>query len=194
MSEKRDLKKDLEICEKATPGPWTQGFNNAGQRSRNVRYDGIGCICSCSQDYGPKTKESIANATFIAAAREGWPEAVNRAITAESQIATLTEENDIQRQAIQNLSAQVVGLTDCLLSFPFKQHNPECGCPECQWLGKREKFLKEPDPGAEIRERLAKLEKVAEAAQAVCGLGWTDNYSTMVPLKQALASLKGGIK
>ena len=43
-----------------------------------------------------------------------WHELERECKELREQVASLTEENDIQRQAIQNLSAQVVTLRDCL--------------------------------------------------------------------------------
>lgn len=59
----RDLKADLEICEKATPGPWEELNDNP-----------------IDTYWAEKHPEDFA---FIAAAREGWPEAIERAIAAE---------------------------------------------------------------------------------------------------------------
>ena len=52
---KRDLKADLEICNKATPGPWRAGESFVEDNMR-----------------------------FVAQAREGWPHAIERALKAEA--------------------------------------------------------------------------------------------------------------
>jgi hypothetical protein len=123
---------------------------------------------------------------------DAWLEAISRAIEAEDKVATLTEENDLQRQAIQNLSAQVAELRDCLLSYPFKPHNPECGCPECQWLKKREKLLASSDPGEKI---MAVVEAVKYAlAQEIRPEGrLVIDWTGVSILKQALADLEGSL-
>lgn len=78
---KRDLKADLELCNKATEGPW-------------------------EHKYGPEFSEIYANdsntplavvghnphdANFIVHAREGWPHAIERAIKAEELNRELVE-------------------------------------------------------------------------------------------------------
>ena len=59
-SQARDLMADLEICNRATRGPWDI-YN-------------------------------INNAEFIAAAREGWPHAIERAIKAEEDLIKTEDE------------------------------------------------------------------------------------------------------
>ena len=72
----RDLQKDLELCEKATEGPWEIMVRDGviiipGIVSGANGYSGY---------YDPPEKE---DAEFIAAAREGWPYAIERALKAE---------------------------------------------------------------------------------------------------------------
>jgi hypothetical protein len=57
------------------------------------------------------------DARFIAAARKGWPHAIERAIKAEAELAgpkeinaRLREENDLQRASIQELSRKIAGM------------------------------------------------------------------------------------
>ena len=78
----RDLKADLEICNKATPGPWN-GEENTGVEP--VFETGCGC---CTE-----STLSKEDAEFIAEAREGWPHAIERAIKAEAEVERLTAEN-----------------------------------------------------------------------------------------------------
>lgn len=76
----RNLHGDLAICEAATPGPWKvrrqspNGLQNVGTRQ------------------GRMTAQTFeqGDATFIAEAREGWPEAIRRAIAAETEVERLT--------------------------------------------------------------------------------------------------------
>ena len=150
---------------------------------------------------------------------------INRAIEAEEKAAYLTEENDIQRQAIQNLSSQVVELRDVLNDiYPdiaghvilLKYAGEEKAANDWNIVAtKIFKAIDSPAPGAEIRERLAKLEKFAESAQAYCkavdafdkaeadiALGEIDNDYHLFcagdvgvkrqELDEALASLKDG--
>jgi len=69
----RDLLKDLEICKKATPGPWVIAEEPEGSRFFSVIHGTAGVSFSGNR----------ADNNFIAAAREGWPEAIERAIAAE---------------------------------------------------------------------------------------------------------------
>ena len=75
----RDLKADLEICEKATPGPWE--LTVKGNSVKSYAIDGI---CHGMKIHGK-------DAFFVAEAREGWPEAIRRAIKAEAQAAAMRE-------------------------------------------------------------------------------------------------------
>ena len=99
--EKRDLKADLELCNKATPGPW-------------IKDERVGCVAvypesageiNCMEESAGKRifykggvrvddergifkhwtvkEQDIHDAEFIAQAREGWPHAIERAIEAE---------------------------------------------------------------------------------------------------------------
>jgi len=84
----------------------------------------------------------------------------------------LQEENDLQRDSIQQLSAQVAGLQKALKTAIYElglwhdsgPRKRECGgCWTCkQIIPSLEKVLTSPDPGAEIRERLLEAETHAE--------------------------------
>ena len=168
----RDLQADLELCKKATPGPWKNIQDEDPNDVRVCQIENNICICCLAlmgnYDYekGEWFKEDEEqwenDANFIAEAREGWPEAIERAIKAEdfiekhqlgitfqeienlresvrccascetkaenrsrgngvlvptnklknmhNVIAHLTEENDLQRASIQELSKQVAKL------------------------------------------------------------------------------------
>ena len=82
----RDLQKDLELCNEATKGPWYVGAKENGPNRliANVSYFGFGKIYTRGQDANPG-----ADIMFIAAAREGWPEAIKRAMKAEAQVKEL---------------------------------------------------------------------------------------------------------
>jgi hypothetical protein len=79
----RDLKKDLELCNKATKGPWyTGGIDGVPNRLiATTSFFGGGKVYTRGQDASPG-----ADAEFIAAAREGWPEAIERAMRAEKAL------------------------------------------------------------------------------------------------------------
>lgn len=83
---KRDLHADLAICEAATAGPWET--SGCGSWSVETRISGI-----TGEVY------EDADATLIAEAREGWPEAIRRAIEAEGT-------NDLLRQQFADLSKE----------------------------------------------------------------------------------------
>ncbi|MCM3784372.1 hypothetical protein M3231_15415 [Neobacillus mesonae] len=92
---KRNLHADLALCEAATPGPWWFDRYDA---------DDVGSIeyLNCTRavmDFGtvgdfpedtlaghPPSEEDLA---FIIGAREGWPEAIRRAIEAEAEVERL---------------------------------------------------------------------------------------------------------
>lgn len=94
----RDLKADLALCEKATPGPWEWtpdnwnggfggivGKDNAEVLFPDHRNEG---------DYGDAWFEeypSEADGKFIVEARVGWPEAIERAIRAEGILRAILE-------------------------------------------------------------------------------------------------------
>lgn len=84
----RDLKADLELCQKATPGPWTPTPGN--EFVAQDKYDEDDCRQGiCRLLHKPKRKE---DSEFIAAARTGWPDAIERAIVAESLIEDAGKE------------------------------------------------------------------------------------------------------
>ena len=70
----RDLQADLEICNKATPGPWIQDRCNVSAQGYTLFITYV---------------SGKNDAQFIAAAREGWPYAIERAIKAEVEVERL---------------------------------------------------------------------------------------------------------
>ncbi len=88
----RDLKKDLELCNKATKGPWyTGGIDGVPNRLiATTSFYGGGKIYTRGQEANPG-----ADAEFIAAARDGWPEAIKRSIEAEAKILELENRIDV---------------------------------------------------------------------------------------------------
>lgn len=69
---KRDLKADFEICNKATPGPW---------KKHNTVVHAL-----------PVDATNEHDADFIAKAREGWPHAIERALKAELLVWELVDD------------------------------------------------------------------------------------------------------
>jgi hypothetical protein len=73
----RNLQADLAICEAATPGPWKVDKSL-------IEIDGYTLFisyCATPRDL-----------RFAAEAREGWPHAIRRALTAEARVAELERE------------------------------------------------------------------------------------------------------
>ncbi len=71
---KRDLKADLELCNKATPGPWEFGPIYAGTIAGEL-----------------DEERHRANRELLNNFREGWPHAIERAIEAEALVRELRE-------------------------------------------------------------------------------------------------------
>ncbi len=106
---KRDLKADLEMCNKATPGPWAKderggcvavyprsiGEINCMDESGGKRIFYKGGYQVLDEDGRFKHWEvhpqDIADAEFVAQAREGWPHAIERALKAETLSRELME-------------------------------------------------------------------------------------------------------
>lgn len=81
----RDLREDIAICDAATSGPWSAEIT---LRDTQV-YD--------STDTYPIAEFNFANgdndARFTAAARTGWPHAIERAIRAEAEVRRLRNDD-----------------------------------------------------------------------------------------------------
>ena len=107
---KRDLKADLELCNRATMEPWStidhlgKYVTTTGEAKSFTREQFIQSeqetICTT---YKPKNKH---NAKFIAEAREGWPHAIERAIEAEALNRELAEALE---KAIEELNHPICG-------------------------------------------------------------------------------------
>lgn len=78
MSKVRDLEVDLAICEAATPGPWIA--------------EGPNIICKDYTLFIGYDSRRQNDTLFVIAAREGWPYAIRRALTAEARVAELERE------------------------------------------------------------------------------------------------------
>jgi len=73
----RDLKKDLGVCKDAARGPWNLNEDLVVSDANNL------VVVEC---------DSTLDAIFISESREGWPEAINRAIAAEAEVKRLNLE------------------------------------------------------------------------------------------------------
>lgn len=116
----------------------------------------------------------------------------NQFNSARSDNATLREENDLQRQSIQDLSAQVVAYQKMLADIKKYFDNPDKyggAWPE-YYSAIIEQVLASPDPGAKVKT-------VVEKAQALCQ-AWEDEVDNETEadiageLIQAFADLEGG--
>jgi hypothetical protein len=106
----RDLQADLELINRATPGPWTADlceiecfFIDTDECPRKLTdYDDQCTECEYCEfisgayvpetktvEYGDYTDMNDNDALFVAAAREGWPHAIERAMKAEARVAEL---------------------------------------------------------------------------------------------------------
>ena len=104
----RNLQNDLELCNKATPGPWE--YKKAGEWPSYHHYHRVvnaedgrfkiadkhphrgeeNLVCEAySQMCWTRGDFIIANMEFIAQAREGWPHSIERAIEAETKLTKI---------------------------------------------------------------------------------------------------------
>ena len=89
----RDLQKDLEICQKATPGKWSLWPEKCGPEGQSVIHDDTGgVICDVGDPYPRGANRPQQNMEFIVAAHKGWPEAISRAVAAEYKNKELVEQ------------------------------------------------------------------------------------------------------
>ncbi|MBG9735808.1 hypothetical protein [Paenibacillus alvei] len=95
---KRDLHADLAICDAATPGPWRIYGGKLGET--NVYYPPYENHNEVVSDID---FDRPHDATFIAESREGWPEAIRRAIAAEAEVERLRKEIDYLRWQRESL-------------------------------------------------------------------------------------------
>ena len=87
----RDLAKDAELCNKATPGPWWHTEAERWCTQVLVLKDLDSDPEKDVKQYDLQTlavMKDVYDAKFIAESREGWPEAIERAVKAEA----LTQE------------------------------------------------------------------------------------------------------
>lgn len=89
MNKLRNLKADLELCDKTTSEVW-DNFSDASCEY-GVYVAGYDSEYSIHPQELVATCEKVENANFIAQAREGWPHAIERAIKAEALVRELRE-------------------------------------------------------------------------------------------------------
>ena len=88
MMAKRDLKADLELCNRATPGPWKEQGTSVQEWCIVSESTGDTVVGADYRD-GPWVCITAEDADFVIEAREGWPHAIERAIKAEKQLEEL---------------------------------------------------------------------------------------------------------
>jgi hypothetical protein len=96
----RDLQKDLEICQAATPGPWIVLPANGMEACQE---ESMGCTCLVGYPHPRGENRPTENMHFIAEAREGWPHAIERALNAEDEVEKLQNELEFLRAQVKNL-------------------------------------------------------------------------------------------
>ncbi len=150
---KRDLKADMELCKAASPGPWQYLPPSAvggeaivpanGPRICDLRLEDV-------RDLNLRSEQELtANARFIAAAREGWPHAIRRAMEAEERVRELEAQAAAYRRELEKFAD--VCVDDSLSDRAERAREVR-------------KVLAGADTGRTLSERVKALEKVAEAA------------------------------
>ena len=110
---KRDLMKDLELCNEATPGPWVICDWDTDVCGGIITPDTQEVVIE-AEDWDMPVKVKREDADFIVQAREGWPHAIERAIKAES------------------LARELVGVIDDLCR-QINQFTFRCGLDKQMW-------------------------------------------------------------
>lgn len=116
MQQDRDLKADLEICNKATPGPWELSIdayrNTCDCKGHGIYAEYLEVIPIeitrglKPNEYSMGELQLLEDYKFIAEAREGWPHAIERAIKAEVELAKLRKVADAARRVMDAVMAQ----------------------------------------------------------------------------------------
>ena len=115
MESKRDLHVDLAICYAATEGPWhtnsrTEGYVIAGDEKCTT----IATVIEYNDDGTEYLRfgyhECQDNRVFIAESRQGWPEAIRRALAAEVEVERLRTVLERIQGATMSQYASLEGL------------------------------------------------------------------------------------
>lgn len=98
MESKRDLHVDLAICDAATAGPWEWKEGEWRELGRITSPSWVVCSFGNEETYYPSAgaEPNDEDIAFIAESRQGWPEAIRRAIAAEA-------ENERLREALRSI-------------------------------------------------------------------------------------------
>ena len=146
----RDLLRDLELCKKATPGPWIALPETCGPDGMEVyQEESMGCICLVGDPCPRGENRPTENMHFIAEAREGWPHAIERALEAEAEVEKLRAEVERLRRREETT---LRWLDDsCCPPRMLGSRCPERACGECfrEALDREEVQGREEDGGRE---------------------------------------------
>lgn len=114
----RDLKADLEICNAATPGPWVEIGDGDFVVQNQWLEDGDFRQGICKLLHKPQKQ---CDAQFIAQAREGWPEAIERAIAAEAEVERLKTDIDAYKLAAAESRSHLKSKADSYTEWVEKE-------------------------------------------------------------------------
>ncbi|GAA0840664.1 hypothetical protein GCM10008915_36720 [Bifidobacterium pullorum subsp. gallinarum] len=121
---KRDLAADLAVCEAAAPAfILHQGVYVVPTGGTTIETE------ICRDDYEPLT---VSDSEFILEAREGWPEAVRRALAAEAEVERLRKDKlrlhaiyDAQYARATEYGGEVERLRDHLM-YVYQKAKNDC--------------------------------------------------------------------
>jgi hypothetical protein len=95
---KRDIKADLEMCEKATPGPWSKSRMDMDSYSCNEKgdYEIVAYVYRNPEPRIPCFGLQFRNdAKFISESREALPHYIKRTMEAEDLLKATLEQLDV---------------------------------------------------------------------------------------------------
>jgi hypothetical protein len=111
----RDLEADLAVCATAPPGPWQDDGPDKFRGDDpwcHVLLDGSGDLLAQVDCDFPESRSHAAGApecgraraaiAFMAAARDGWPAALRRALAAEAEVDRLRYDVGLQRRLLES--------------------------------------------------------------------------------------------
>ncbi len=103
---KRNLNADLEVCNKATKGPWRVNTNAHPETTG----ESWGWIDGPVENYcwTNRRPQSRRDAEFIAQAREGWPHAIERALKAEALVRELVDTLNLAQESLHENGIGIV--------------------------------------------------------------------------------------
>jgi len=180
----KDAKAVLEVCDKATEGPWvTNGITVDNWHNTTMEME---WMANGADD----NKNSKNDANFIALARTALPYWVQRAVEAESENAALRADNAGLVDTLRR-SALVFGLVE-----PHKDYF-DVATAQAIWAGKQlvEEVIREFHLGAALLKELEELRAVRDAAEVATSIEFYHLKPKHIDdLANALAQAKAGEK